>query len=177
MSNFLRKEHMKNSHNLLSWSLLGGAIYFFLITIAHIFGIKIPILFIYFNVPSYIYQDMIIAFLSFGVGMFLYAGYASVRRNQILIVKYIIIAGIGIILGLININAFTDFDFFETEFSLTIKASHFWSQLGVVVLYVIWLSFLNLSAIHTNKIKSVEEPKSFAEIINDEQKDFLKFRK
>jgi hypothetical protein len=81
MSNFLRKEHIKDSHNLLSWSLLGGAIYFFLITIAHIFGIKTPILFIYFNVPSYIYQDMIIAFLSFGVGMFLYAGYASVRCN------------------------------------------------------------------------------------------------
>ncbi len=177
MSNFLRKEHIKNSHSLLSWSLLGGAIYFFLITIAHVFGIKIPILFIYFNVPSYIYQDMIIAFLSFGLGMFLYAGFASVRSNQILIVKYIIIAGFGIILGLININAFTDFDFFETEFSLTIKVSHFWSQLAAVVLYVVWLSILYLNAIHSDKIKSEEKPKSYADVINDEQKDFLKFRK
>jgi len=176
MFNFFKKEHIKNSHKLLSWSLLGGAIYFFLITIAHIFGIKIPILFIYFNVPSYIYQDMIIAFLSFGFGMFLYAGYASVKRNQILIVKYIIIAGFGAILGLININAFTDFTFFENEFSLTIKVSHFWSESVIVFIYILWISILYLSAIHSKKEKSEEKQKSLLEISNDEQKDFSKFR-
>ena len=176
MSNIFRKEHIKNSHKLLSWSLLGGAIYFFLITIAHIFGIKIPLLFIYFNVPSYIYQDMIIAFLSFGFGMFLYAGYASVKLNQILIVKYIIIAGFGTVLGLTNINAFTDFNFFENEFSLTISVSHFWIQFVAVVLYVLWISILYLSANHSDKTKSEVKQKSVSEIVNDEQKDFLKFR-
>ena len=176
MFNLFKKEHIKNSHKLLSWSLLGGAIYFFLITIAHIFGIKIPFLFIYYNVPSYIYQDMIIAFLSFGFGMFLYAGYSSAKRNEILIVKYILIAGLGAIIGPININAFTNFTYFENEFSLTIKVSHFWSELSAVVIYVIWISLLYLSAIYSKQDKSEEKQKSISEISNDEQKDFLKFR-
>ncbi len=176
MFNFFNKEHIKNSHKLLSWSLLGGAIYFFLITIAHLFGIKIPILFIYFNVPSYIYQDMIIAFLSFAFGMFLFAGYASVKRNQILITKYIIIAGFGAILGLININAFTDFTYFENEFSLTIKVSHFWSEAVIVVIYILWISILYISAINSNRVKGKEKQKSFSENSNSEQKDFLKYR-
>lgn len=176
MFNYLKKEHIKNSHKLLSWSLLGGAIYCFLIIFAHVFGLKTPILFIYFNVPSYIYQDMIIAFLSFGFGMFLYAGYSSIKRNQILITKYIIIAGIGVVLGLININAFTDFSFFENEFSLTIKVSHFWSETVLVFIYVLWISILYLSAIHLEKEKSKEKQKSFSVISNNEQKDFLKYR-
>lgn len=53
------------------------------------------------------------------------------KRNQILIVKYIIIAGFGTAIGLINISAFTDFDFFENEFSLTISVSYFWIQFAV----------------------------------------------
>ena len=176
MFNLFNKEHIKNSYKLLSWSLLGGAVYFFLITFAHVFGIKIPILFIYFNVPSYIYQDMIIAFLSFGFGMFLYAGFASVKRNQVLIVKYIIIAGFGAVLGLININAFTDFSFFENEFSIIIRVSHFWSESVIVFIYIVWISILYISATHSDKVKGEEKQKSFPEISNNEQKDFLKYR-
>ena len=168
--------YIKNSHRLLSWSLLGGAIYFFLITIAHLFGFKIPILFIYFNVPSYIYQDNIIAFLSFGFGMFLYAGYKNVKRNEILITKYIIIAGLGIVLGLININAFSDFNSFENEFSVTIKVSHFWSETIIVLIYVGWLTILYLSAINSNKKRIEKKEKPISEISHNEQKEFQKFR-
>ncbi len=176
MKNFLKKEHIKNSHKLLSWSLLGGAIYFYLITIAHIFGFKIPILFIYYNVPSYIYQDLIIAFLSFGFGMFLFAGYSSVKRNQILIVKYIIVAGFGAVLGLININVFTDFSSFENEFSLTIKVSHFWGETIFIVGYVVWILILYLSAINSNTNKKKEDDKSISKILSNEQKEYMKFR-
>ncbi|MCF6270548.1 MAG: hypothetical protein L3J41_12610 [Melioribacteraceae bacterium] len=176
MFNFLKKEHIKNSHKLLSWSLLGGAIYFFLITLAHIFGFKIPILFIYYNVPSYIYQDLIIAFLSFGFGMFLYAGYSGVKQNQILITKYIIIAGVGAILGLININAFTDFSFFENEFSLSIKVSHFWGETIGVLIYVFWIALLYLSAINSDKNKSAKVPISTSKVSYNSQKEFMKFR-
>jgi len=177
MFNFLKKEHIKNAHKLLSWSLLGGAIYFFLITLAHIFGFKIPFLFIYYNVPSYIYQDMIIAFLSFGFGMFLYAGYSNVKHNQILIVKYIIIAGVGAILGLININAFTDFSFFENEFSLSIKVLHFWGETLFIIGYVVWVFILYLSAINSNINKEKkEENKPLSEMNHNEQKDFMRFR-
>jgi hypothetical protein len=174
--NFFNKEHIKNSYRLLRWSLFGGAVYFFLISSAHLFGLKIPILFIYFNVPSYIYQDNIIAFLSFGFGMFLYAGYASVKRNDLFITKYIIIAGLGVILGLININSFTDFSSFEREFSVIIKVSHFWSETGIVIIYIAWIALLYLSAVNSKKQKQKEVPKSFTEISHNEQKDFIKFR-
>ena len=174
--NVFKKAYIKNSHKLLSWSLLGGSVYFFLIALAHIFGFKIPILFIYFNVPSYIYQDMIIAFLSFGFGMFLYAGYSSVKRNELITTKYIIIAGFGFVLGLMNINIFTDFSFFEAEFNLKISILNFWSETAFVLSYVLWILFLYISAINSKKNKIDDGIKSISDISNDEQKGFLKYR-
>ncbi|MDA3861949.1 MAG: hypothetical protein PF445_12070 [Melioribacteraceae bacterium] len=174
---FIKPINIKNSHKLLSWSLLASAIYFFLITSAHLFGLKIPVLFIYFNVPSYIYQDMIIAFLSFGFGMFLYAGYSSVKRNELITTKYIIVAGFGVVLGLMNINFLTDFSFFEVEFNLKISVLNFWSQTIFVLAYVLWILFLYISAINFNKKKFEEDsPKSFNDVSNNEQKEFSKFR-
>ena len=170
------KVHIKNSHKLLSWSLLFGAVYFFLISFAHTFGFKIPILFIYFNVPSYIYQDTIIAFLSFGFGMFLYAGYSSVKRDELTTTKYIVVAGFGAVLGLMNINLFTDFNYFEAEFNIKISTFNFWSETIFVLAYVLWILFLYISA--KNSFAKIEEPKpqSFSELSNNEQKEFTKFR-
>ncbi|MBU0473692.1 MAG: hypothetical protein KKF62_05970 [Bacteroidetes bacterium] len=171
------KVNIKNSHKLLSWSLLAGGIYFFLICVAHLFGLKIPILFIYFNVPSYIYQDMIISFLAFGFGMFFYAGYSSVKRNELITTKYIIIAGFGAVIGLMNINFFTDFNYFEAEFKLKISLVNFWSETIFVFLYVLWLQILYISALNSNKKKeSNKEVKSLFDVANDEQKKFRKYR-
>lgn len=129
---------IKKPHTFLRWSLLGGAIYFMLIAIAHVFGIKIPLLFIYYNLPSYIYQDIIIAFLAFGWGMFFYSGYKSSSENQLVNVKYIIIAGYCSILGLIYINSSTNF----TALMVKAKASHFWVETILLFLYPVWLTIL-----------------------------------
>ncbi len=173
---FFNKEYIKNSHKLLSWSLLFGAIYFFLISFAHVFGFKIPILFIYFNVPSYIYQDIIIAFLSFGFGMFLYAGYSSVKRNELITTKYIVIAGFAAVLGLMNINLFTDFNYFEAEFNIKISTFNFWSETIFVLAYVLWVLFLYISTKRNSENKKEVMPPSITEISNNEQKEFTKFR-
>lgn len=174
---YFNKIHIKNSHKLLSWSLFAGGVYFFLISIAHLFGIKIPILFIYFNVPSYIYQDMIISFLAFGFGMFLYAGYSSVKRNELITTKYIIIAGFGAVIGLMNINLFTDFNYFEAEFKLKISLANFWSETIFVFLYILWLQILYISALNSNKKNETKKVvKSLYEVANDEQKKFRKYR-
>ncbi len=45
--------------NLLLWA---GVAYFCCMAIAHFFGIKLPILFIYYDTPFYAYQDKIISF-------------------------------------------------------------------------------------------------------------------
>jgi hypothetical protein len=51
------------------------AIYFFAVAIAHQAGIKIPLLFIFYNISSQRYQDLIISFLSFGWAMLFAIGF------------------------------------------------------------------------------------------------------
>ena len=50
------------SDRLLNWLLWAGVAYFCCMAIAHFFGIKLPILFIYYDTPYYAYQDKIISF-------------------------------------------------------------------------------------------------------------------
>lgn len=144
----------KAPHTLLRWSLLCGAIYFALICVAHLFGFKIPMFFIYYNIPSYIYQDLIIAFLSFGWAMFFYSGYKSTKVNELVTAKYIIIAGFGAITGLIVINSSTNFKVLMEQ----AKASHFWIETGILFLYPGWLLFLFILAKQKKIVPDTENP-------------------
>src|SRR3984957_7929617 len=47
---------------ILRMLLLAGIAYFCCMAVAHFFGFKIPVLFIYYDTPFYAYQDKIIAF-------------------------------------------------------------------------------------------------------------------
>ncbi|NRB39904.1 MAG: hypothetical protein HRU20_15790 [Pseudomonadales bacterium] len=47
---------------LTQYALLSGVAYFCCMAAAHFFGIKIPVLFIYYDTPFYTYQDKIISF-------------------------------------------------------------------------------------------------------------------
>lgn len=93
---------------ILKWLLLAGALYFLAVSIAHMLAIKVPLLFVYYNVPSHAYQDRIISFLSFGWAIFLFTASLDPLKNRDL-VKAILIAGIGAIFGLHVINTVTDF--------------------------------------------------------------------
>ena len=46
----------------LRLALWAGAAYFCCMAVAHFFGLKYPILFVYYDVPFYAYQDKIISF-------------------------------------------------------------------------------------------------------------------
>jgi hypothetical protein len=48
--------------NLLRLGLLASVLYFCCMAIAHYFGIKLPVLFVYWDTPFYAYQDKIISF-------------------------------------------------------------------------------------------------------------------
>ena len=50
------------SGRLLNVLLWAGVAYFCCMSVAHFFGIKVPVLFIYYDTPYYAYQDKIIAF-------------------------------------------------------------------------------------------------------------------
>lgn len=99
---------MNKNTMTLKWLLFAGAIYFMAISIAHMLRIKVPLLFIYYNAPSYGYQDRIISFLSFGWSVFLFTASLDPVKNRAL-VKAILIAGLAAILGLHVINSVTDF--------------------------------------------------------------------
>ena len=47
---------------LLNIALLAGVAYFCAMAVAHFFGIKWPLLFVYYDVPFHAYQDKIISF-------------------------------------------------------------------------------------------------------------------
>ncbi|MBS8227597.1 hypothetical protein [Vannielia litorea] len=63
----------------LRFGLLALVAYFVCMAIAHFFGLKVPILFVYYDTPYYAYQDRIISFavLSY-VGLF-YAASGDIK--------------------------------------------------------------------------------------------------
>ncbi len=113
--------------------LLAGSLYFLAVSFVHLFGIKVPVLFIYFDVPSNVYQDRIISVLSFVFSVFLFAG-ARLSRVTLNIVKYILIAGLGAILGLMYNNFFTSL---EHRGNLI-----YWLEIGGLTIYLTGLWFL-----------------------------------
>jgi hypothetical protein len=98
-------------------------------------GFKTPILFIYFNVPSYTYQDRIISFLAFGWSVFLFTAFTNPQRYSVL-VQAILVAGAFAIIGLSVINVSTDF----SNLSLAIKVWMFWIETAGLFFY--WLLLL-----------------------------------
>lgn len=99
---------MGRSTAVLKWLLLAGAVYFLGVSVAHMAGAKVPLLFVYFSVPSHAYQDRIISFLSFGWSVFLFTAAIDPVKNRDL-VKAVLIAGLAAVFGLHVINSVTDF--------------------------------------------------------------------
>jgi len=151
----------KAPHTLLRWAFFGGAIYFALISIAHMFGWKVPIFFIYYNLPSFAYQDKLIALLAFGWAMFLYSGYKSTKANELVAAKYIIISLYGAIVGLIIINSSTNFNAlvrFAEDLPSILRISHFWIETIILFFYPLALTGLYYLA-RKNKLQQPAEKK------------------
>jgi hypothetical protein len=100
---------MGRNTRTLKWLLLAGAVYFQAIAIVHMLRIKIPFLFVYYDLPSYGYQDRIISLLSFGWSVFMFMASADPAKNRDA-VKAILVAGIAGVLGLNVINSVTNFN-------------------------------------------------------------------
>ncbi len=110
---------MNKNIQILRWLLFAGGVYFFLVATFHMIGIKIPPLFIYYNVPSYTYQDKIISFMAFGWSVFLFTAFLNPIKNKMLI-QAILVAGVGAIIGLEIINTYTDFESISNPINSTI---------------------------------------------------------
>jgi len=125
---------MKKKSTILKLSLLSGAIYFFLVSAAHLSGLKIPGLYIYFDIPSYPYQDNIVAFLTLGWSIFFYTAFTDVVTN-IALVKAILIAGAAAIIVLSIINIKTDFQLLNNNVDINI----IWLEIFILFVYWLWL--------------------------------------
>jgi hypothetical protein len=77
------------------------AIYFIAVAIAHQIGTKLPMLFLFYNIPSERYQDLIISFLSFGWAMLFGIGFLDDELKPSVQVP-IMISGFAAIGGLIR---------------------------------------------------------------------------
>jgi hypothetical protein len=127
-------ESMKIQNSPIRIPLFIGAGYFLLVSIAHAFEYKIPGLFIYFNVPSYAYQDKIISLLAFGWSVFFYYAAKTISKNA---VKAILVCGIAAIIMLFTIN----FSGELTRISGNKNVLVFNIQAGIFVLYWLWIAF------------------------------------
>jgi len=127
---------MNKNIRILKLLLLSGGVYFIIVATFHMSGIKIPPFFIYYNVPSYDYQDRIISFLAFGWAVFLFTAFLNPIRNKMLI-QAILIAGAGAIIGLEIINTFTNFESLSNDINPTIFRLE---TLGLAV-YLVLLTF------------------------------------
>ncbi len=137
---------MSSPERILSWLLFAGAAYFLGIAIVHMIGVKIPFLFIYFNVPSYAYQDRIISFFAFGWSVFLYTA-ARKPSDQLPLLSGIITSGVVAIIALSIINSQTNFD----ELDPSINPWIFWLETGLLLIYL--LAIIGLR----NAVKSREK--------------------
>lgn len=112
----------------LRFLLKCGAAYFLCISIAHVASIKIPGVFVYYNVTSYQYQDNIISFLAFGWAIFFY-----VTSNNLQTIKAILLVSFIALAGLVNITLSTDFSIIQSTYTSTWP---YWTQIGLLGFYV-----------------------------------------
>ena len=128
---------MEKVKRWLSWSLKAGSLYFFLVSVAHVLGVKIPGLFIYFDVPSYAYQDRIISFLSLGWSILFWVVAYDPGRDKRLLNAVLVMGGAGVVgLGLINIT--TDFEALKDG----LQPGLYWVETAVLAGYLLLLVIL-----------------------------------
>ncbi len=74
-------------------------IYFLAVALAHQLGLKLPLLFIFYDVASERYQDLIISFLSFGWAMLFLIGFLDSELKARIQIP-VLFSGTGAIAGL-----------------------------------------------------------------------------
>lgn len=86
---------------LTKYAFLSGALYFCFMAIAHFFGIKVPVLFVYFDTPFYAYQDKII---SFAVCAYIALFYSASQHRAVALNAIIVLAITFIGLSSVNMS-------------------------------------------------------------------------
>jgi hypothetical protein len=113
----------------LKYTLLAGAVYFICMAVAHYFGIKQPLLFVYYDAPFYSYQDKIISFAVISYVALFYS--ASMHRA---VVPAALITLVVTILGLASVNIS---DALRSVLVTGQSTMPYWIQTGLFAVYFI----------------------------------------
>lgn len=119
---------------LLRLALWAGVAYFCCMAVAHFFGLKYPLLFVYYDVPFYAYQDKIISFAV--------VAYVCLFVNAALYETAVpaAIAALGVtVLGLCAVNA-SDALRMVLDGRSTLA---YWMQTGCIAMYFVLLVALH----------------------------------
>lgn len=116
--------------NLLLWA---GVAYFCCMAVAHFFGIKVPILFVYYDTPYYAYQDKII---SFAVVAYICLFASAARSGEVL---FALVAIWVTVLGLCAVNLS---DALQTVLSGR-STLPYWLQTAAIAAYALCLTIFS----------------------------------
>lgn len=133
-----------SQYQILNLLLYAGAVYFFSVALVHSTGLKIPGLYVYYNVPSYAYQDRIISFLAFGWGGFFLLAAKKMDEDLIKLIVYI---GMIAVIALVLNTIITDFK----QLAPAVGVSDFKWIIGGLIFY--WLGLVMHSRRHLRKNK------------------------
>ncbi len=122
---------MNRDDTILKYSFLVCTIYFVCMSIAHFFGIKLPILFVYYDIPFHAYQDKIISFCVVTYAILFYGAY----QNRVL-APYAILSMIATVLGLSLINFSGALKSVLNDGGTTMM---YWLQTGMIAGILVWL--------------------------------------
>ncbi|MDJ0832571.1 MAG: hypothetical protein QNJ69_03555 [Gammaproteobacteria bacterium] len=119
---------------ITKFAFLAGAAYFVCMALAHFFGIKLPILFVYYDTPFYAYQDKII---SFAVLAYVALFYSASKHRDVALTAIIVLA--LTVLGLSAVNVSSALASVLIAGQSTIP---YWLQTGAITVYVVVLVIL-----------------------------------
>ena len=116
---------------LTKYAFLAGVAYFCCMATAHFFGLKIPILFVYYDTPFYAYQDKII---SFAVCAYIALFYSASQHRSVAFNAIIVLA--ITVLGLSSVNLSSALASVLQEGQSTMP---YWLQTGAIGFYLVVL--------------------------------------
>lgn len=118
------------SSRILNASLWAGVAYFCCMALAHFFGLKVPLLFVYYDVPFHAYQDKII---SFAVVAYVCL-FASAARERAVVPAALVALAVTV-LGLSAVNV--------SDALASVLGGRstqaYWLQTGLIAVYLVWL--------------------------------------
>jgi len=116
------------------YAFMAGAVYFCCMALAHFFGLKVPVLFVYYDTPYYAYQDKII---SFAVCAYIALFYSAARHRSVALSAIVVLAFTVCGLGAINLS-----DALASVLPEGRSTLPYWLQTGAIGMYLVVLIVL-----------------------------------